>query len=153
MARLETSSVGPRRRPLTPLRRLTCSFQAPGSHFSRLLEKCAPLSPADRATTLEDDEELAAEYKVVALQGDTQPPANAEDEVDFHYICFVKSHKDGNRYALDGSRKGPVNWGPVAGDDMLSEECLRVVKEFILSVAKDVGFNMLALAPEQHEER
>ncbi len=122
--------------------------KAPGSHFSRLLEKCAPLGPADRATTLEDDEELEAEYRAVALQGDTQPPANPEDEVDFHYICFVKSHKDGNLYELDGSRKGPVNWGPVTEDDMLSKECLRVVKEFIGSVAKDMGFSLLALAPE-----
>lgn len=50
-------------------------------------------------------------YKTVALQGDSEVRANPEDEVDFHYVCFVKSHRNDHLYELDGNRKGPVDWG------------------------------------------
>lgn len=109
---------------------------------------CASLDPARRASTLEDDEKLELEYKTVALQGDTKPPENPEDEVDYHYVCFVKSHKDGHLYELDGDRKGPVDWGHFEGRDMLSDEGLSIIKEFIKPIANDVGFSLLALAPE-----
>ena len=39
----------------------------------------------------------------------------AEDEVDFHYVCFVKSSKTGHLYELGGDRKGPVDHGILQG--------------------------------------
>lgn len=121
----------------------------PDSHLSRLLETCKPLSPFDRAQVLEADEELESAYHLVALQGDSEVPESPEDEVDYHYICFVKSHKDGHLYEMDGDRKGPVDRGPLSPDeDVLAEGSLAVVREFIeREEGKDTNFSLLVLAP------
>ena len=119
----------------------------PGSHISRLLEEIGPQKATDRALTLENDQELEAAYKIVALQGDSEVPASAEDEVNFHYVCFTKSHKDGQLYELNGDRKGPVSWGKMEGDDTLSEEVLKIVRDYVSKAGEGIGFSLLALAP------
>lgn len=118
------------------------------SHLSRLHAKCAPLKPAARAQILEDDEELESAYKSVAFQGDSEVPANPEDEVDYHYICFVKSHKNGHLYEMDGDRNGPIDRGPLSpDDDVLSEKGLNAVKEYIeREQGQNPGFSLLVLA-------
>ncbi|KAF6229421.1 hypothetical protein HO133_007537 [Letharia lupina] len=50
-------------------------------------------------------------YRTAALQGESDVPENAEDEVNIRYVCFVKSSKTGHLYELDGDRKGPVDHG------------------------------------------
>ena len=107
-----------------------------------------PLNPLDRAQALENDKQLESEYKKVALQGDSEVPENPEDEVDFHYVCFVKSRKNSHLYLLDGDRKGPVDWGQLdQTDDILSSSALTAIREFMQRSARDVGFSLLALAP------
>jgi ubiquitin carboxyl-terminal hydrolase L3 len=111
---------------------------------------CTPLKADERAATLEGDEQLESAYRLVALAGDSEVPANAEDEVDFHYVCFAKSHMDSHLYELDGDRKGPIDWGWLGPkDDILCEMALSAVRTFIQNVTSDqeVGFSLLALAP------
>jgi len=123
-------------------------FVIPSSHLAGLLATCASLQPLERAALLEEDEQLEAAYKTVALQGDSEVPANPEDEVDFHYVCFVKSHKNDHLYELDGDKKGPVDWGLLSQvDDVLSETALSAVRTFIRRVERDSGFSLLVLAP------
>jgi ubiquitin carboxyl-terminal hydrolase L3 len=114
--------------------------------LSTMLSKCKPLGPNDRAKVLEEDEQLEAAYRSVALCGDTQAPENPEEEVDFHYVCFVKSDRNGHLYELDGDRKGPIDWGPLAPEeDMLSPRALGFLREFIQRIDRGVGFNLIAL--------
>ncbi|KAJ2892552.1 hypothetical protein MKZ38_009619 [Zalerion maritima] len=94
-------------------------------------------------------------------QGDTAPPESPEEEVDFHYVCFVnvKSGLDGIEkvFLLDGDRQGPVHTGVVLSavdDDMISEKGLEVVREFMRRAVGGEGceggdgqFSLLALAP------
>lgn len=117
--------------------------------MSRLLESCRPLKPLDRAQILDSDEELESAYRFVATQGDSKAPANPEDEVDFHYVCFVKSHKDGHLYEMDGDRKGPVARGLLGSDeDVLDERGVSVIREFIQREdGGDTNFSLLVLAP------
>ncbi|UPK92771.1 hypothetical protein LCI18_003706 [Fusarium solani-melongenae] len=123
-------------------------FIVPKSHLASLLTSVEPLKYLDRAAVLEEDEQLESIYKTVALQGDTEAPENAEDEVDFHYVCFAKSHRNGHLYELDGDRKGPIDRCALdQGDDVLSERALGVISEFIRGVGKELGFSLLALAP------
>lgn len=124
-------------------------YLAPESHLSRLLASCKPLKPLDRAQILENDDELESAYASVALQGDSKAPENPEEDADFHYVCFVKSHKDGHLYELDGDRKGPVDRGPLASDEDVLAECgLSVIREFIQREdAGETGFSLLVLAP------
>ena len=76
-------------------------------------------------------------------------PENAEDEVDFHYVCFVKSSKTGHLYELDGDRKGPVDHGTLElGEDILSDRALSVVQNFIRrEKGANINFSLLALVP------
>jgi ubiquitin carboxyl-terminal hydrolase L3 len=124
-------------------------FVVPDSHLHHLLEKCQPLGPLDRAEALENDTELESAYKMVATRGSSEVPANAEDEVDFHYVCFVKSNKNGHLYELDGDRKGPKDRGLLEpNDDVLSESGRNAIKEFIQrEQGQNSNFSLLALGP------
>ena len=122
---------------------------APDSHLSRLLSRASPLKGADRAAVLEEDEDLESLHREVALKGDSAVPASAEDEVDFHYLCFVKSDKSGHLYELDGDRRGPIDHGELnAAEDVLSEKVLGIIKGLV-EEADSVGFGLLALAPSE----
>jgi ubiquitin carboxyl-terminal hydrolase L3 len=117
--------------------------------LSHLLASCRPLKPLDRAQILENDEELESAYRFVALEGDSKAPTNPENEVDFHYVCFVKSTKDGHLYEMDGDRKGPVDRGLLGSEkDVLDKHCLNVIREFIQREdGGDMNFSLLVLAP------
>jgi len=121
----------------------------PDSDLSHLIEKCTPLKPLDRARILENDSELESAYRLVALQGDSEVPTNPEDEVDFHYVCFVKPHKDRHLYEMDGDRKGPVDRGLLGPDeDVLTEHGLNEIREFIQRErGQNANFSLLVLAP------
>ena len=98
---------------------------------------------------LEDDADLEEAYAAVARQGDSAVPESPEAEVEFHYVCFVKSHKDRQLYLMDGDRKGPIDLGLLVAedDDVLAETALKSVRSFVELAAKDSGFSLLALAP------
>jgi len=74
-------------------------------------------------------------------------PDDPSSDVDYHYICFIKSSRDGHLYELDGDKRGPVDRGP-AGDttDLLAEDCLGIVQNFVRRDADLVGFGLMALA-------
>lgn len=88
-------------------------------------------------------------YRSVALQGDSKVPTSAETEVDFHYVCLVKSQEDGHLYEMDGDRKGPVDRGIVGpGQDVLGEGALATVRQFIeREDGGNANFSLLVLAP------
>lgn len=98
---------------------------------------------------LENDEELERVYAEVASTGDTHAPDNPEDEVDFHYIAFVKSHVDGHLYQLDGDRKRPSKLALLeAEEDVMSEECLARIRGMMAQEADNVNFSLLALVDQ-----
>ncbi|KAL8847790.1 MAG: hypothetical protein Q9221_007189 [Calogaya cf. arnoldii] len=119
--------------------------EAANSFLDNLLQS-ANNSPADATRFLETSKELEDKYGIAAEQGSSS--ANAEDEVDFHYVCFVTG-KDGQcLYELDGDLKGPVRRGFLSAQDESSffDAGIDAVKEY---VRKDVGgnatFNLMAL--------
>jgi len=86
-----------------------------------------------------------------AAGGDTTAPS-AEDEVDLHYVAFVKSEKN-NLWELDGGRKGPLNRGKLKdGEDVLSETAIQLGPKKFLKREEEAGggemrFSILALGP------
>jgi ubiquitin carboxyl-terminal hydrolase L3 len=109
----------------------------------------------DLALVLEGSEELEKVYSGLAAEGDSAVPENAEDEVDFHYVCFVKADKSGCVYEMDGDCKGPIIHGlPNKGRlDMLAEDVLDVVRQFVDRENGDnLGFSLMALARGEDEE-
>ncbi|KAI0466507.1 hypothetical protein F4859DRAFT_497059 [Xylaria cf. heliscus] len=96
---------------------------------------------------LENDTELESKYTSVAVLEDTEAPENPEDEVDFHYACFVKSYHRSNLFILDRDQHDPVNKGLLTGDDLLSKQGIEAIKEFIGYQDNGGNSNLLVLAP------
>ncbi|KAJ2989220.1 hypothetical protein NUW58_g3583 [Xylaria curta] len=123
-------------------------FIEPETTLAHLLQKCIQLKPAERAQELEDSKPLESAYSSVAKEGDTEAP-NAEDEVAFHYFCFVKSHQNGHLFLLDGDRKRPIDLGDLGAEaDVLSEKCLNVIRGIMADAAgqdDNLNFNLMAL--------
>ncbi|KZO91090.1 cysteine proteinase [Calocera viscosa TUFC12733] len=119
------------------------------SPMARLLTEITPLSVGPRAHALESSTELEDAHRAAALQGQTVAPP-AEDHVEHHYICFVRSHKNGHLYQMDGMLKGPVDLGEAGGeDDLMGERTLQVVRKFVETGEQgNVGFSLMALVED-----
>jgi len=103
----------------------------PASDLDQLLAQAVPLKPMARANLLYESRALESAHQSAAAKGDTAAPA-ADDNVDLHYVCFVKS-SDNSLWELDGRRIGPLKRGKVDPDeDVLSEKALELgVRSFL----------------------
>lgn len=122
-----------------------------GSELASLLKEATPLKPVERANLLYESRALETAHQTAASGGDSAPPP-ADESVDLHYVCFVKSDED-HLWELDGRRKGPLNRGTLdASDDVLSEKALTLGVRHFLQRERDAGggdlrFSLLVLAP------
>jgi ubiquitin carboxyl-terminal hydrolase L3 len=124
----------------------------PNSDLSALIADAIPLGPTARAKLLYDSPALEAAHSTAAQQGQTVAPG-ATDDIDLHYVCFVKSEKTNHLWELDGSRKGPLDRGLIGeGDDVLSEAALELGPRRFMKREEEVGngelrFSLVCLAP------
>jgi ubiquitin carboxyl-terminal hydrolase L3 len=114
--------------------------------LDELLKKSVDLTPNERSSLLEKTPALATAHKEAASGGDTAAP-NAEDDVDLHYVCFVKDN-DNHLWELDGRRKGPIRLGQLDNDeDALSAKALSLgALKFLEREGEDLRFSAVALA-------
>jgi len=116
-----------------------------GSLLGTFLDSCIDLDPIQRAKALETSLGIAEAYRKAATQGGTAVP-NAEDEVEFHYICFVKSPLNGHLYEMDGDQNGPVDrQSSLEGDSDLLSGGLKLAKSLIQD--GNPHFQLMALVP------
>jgi ubiquitin carboxyl-terminal hydrolase L3 len=121
-------------------------LEASNSIISRIRQQAASLSINECALALENNQHLERAYAEVAQQGDTEAPSNPEDEVEFHYICFVKARGNGHLYQIDGDRKRPIDLGAMAAEeDVLSDKCLDIIRCMMGSEGGNVNFSLMAL--------
>ncbi|KAL2880246.1 ubiquitinyl hydrolase 1 [Colletotrichum sp. CLE4] len=115
--------------------------------FKQTINNASPMDPAQAAMVLEGSQELEDAYAAIATKGDTTAPQSAEEEVYFHYICFVKSPDTGHLYELDGDRKGPVDRGIPNEEEKvdLGPKSVDIVRNFIQQGRESIGFSLLAL--------
>jgi len=111
------------------------------------LSKLCTCSTHDREALLNDSADLETIYRNAAVRGSTPPPP-AEDEVDLHYVCFLRS-PNGSIYEMDGDANGPVKTDIVIkqNEDILEASALECVKRCIARGHADVNFGLLALVP------
>ncbi|KAI1268223.1 putative ubiquitin carboxyl-terminal hydrolase [Xylariaceae sp. FL1019] len=123
------------------------SFIEPNTTLQSLIEKSIPLPPAERSALLVKTPDLATAHHDAASKGQTVAP-DAQDDVDLHYVCFVKTDEDGTLWELDGRRKGPIARGKLdANEDVLSEKALLWGPlKFIERGGGDMRFSCVALA-------
>lgn len=125
------------------------SHIAPNSKFSELLQDIKKQENSERVKTIEGSHLIDAAHQSVAGQGQSAV-IEADENVDLHFVAFIKSEGNSHLYELDGRRKGPIDHGSLTDEeDMLSEKALRVVKGFVsrASDANDLNFSLCALAP------
>lgn len=122
-----------------------------GSDLDRLIKKAIPMKPRERAVLIEDTDALKTAHHEAAVGGETAAPS-ADDNVDLHYVCFIKSEKDGHLWEMDGSRKGPLDRGELKADeDVLSPTALeKGVRAFLkreeAAGGGDLRFSLIVLA-------
>ncbi|KAJ7481811.1 ubiquitin carboxyl-terminal hydrolase [Mycena latifolia] len=121
-------------------------FIEPNSLLAALLHATIALGPTERAAALKNSEGIARVYNRAAPRGSSP----LLDDVPGHYVCFVRSPKDGHIYELDGGKNGPVDHDEfLAGDrDMLSGG-LKLVRDFVGTRLDSANphFHLLALVP------
>jgi len=102
-------------------------------------------SSSEREALLESSTGLETIYRKAALRGNTAPPP-AEEEVDLHYVCFIKS-LSGSVYEMDSDANGPVKTDVILGEDqdLLQSSALECVRRCIARSEGDVHFSLLAL--------
>jgi ubiquitin carboxyl-terminal hydrolase L3 len=128
-----------------------CSVEE-GTDLSKLIQDAITLAPLERADLLYNSKALEHAHANAASQGQSSAP-DAEDAIDLHYVCFVKSPTTNHLWELDGRRKGPINLGVLgAEDDVLSEKALELgVRRFIKREEEAGGgelrFSLVTLAP------
>lgn len=121
------------------------------SDLHKLLQSAIPLAPIERADLLYNSQALESAHAGAASQGQSHTP-DAADDVDLHFVCFVKDEKN-NLWEMDGRRKGPLNRGQLAEDeDVLSEKALDLGPRKFLKREAEVGegelrFSLITLAP------
>ena len=122
----------------------------PNSSLSKLLNDAIPLKPLERADLLYESQALESAHQSAAVGGDTAAPS-ADEKVDLHYVCFVKSEKN-HLWEMDGRRKGPLDRGELTADeDVLSEKALSLgVRSFLKREAEagggDLRFSLIVLS-------
>ncbi|KAL4917498.1 hypothetical protein BDW62DRAFT_85279 [Aspergillus aurantiobrunneus] len=121
----------------------------PGSDLESLLKDAEGLAPIQRAELLYESKALESAHADAAKLGDTKAPG-AEDDVDLHFVAFVKGG-DGKLWELDGRRRGPLERGVLGPDeDALSDRALQLgVRRFLDVEAKggnpDLRFSLVSL--------
>lgn len=94
---------------------------------------------------LEQSSELETTYQEAALRGSTAVPA-LDEEVDLHYVCFIKS-RNGGVYEMDGDAAGPIRTDAQLNesDDLLEASVLDCVRKRITEADAEGKFSLLAL--------
>jgi ubiquitin carboxyl-terminal hydrolase L3 len=102
-------------------------------------------SSSEQEALLNSSAHLNTIYSKAAQRGSTSPPL-AQDEVDLHYVCFIRSPK-GSVYEMDGDTSGPVKTDITLSrdEDMLQISALECVKRCIARENADGKFSLLAL--------
>ena len=118
--------------------------------MATLIEACSSLPPDQRCSVLENSAELEDAYAAVARP--SRVPDSAEDEVDFHYVCLVRSRGNGRLYELDGDRRGPVDRGLVVVPGPGEEDLLApgagavdLVRAYMEHEGGNANFSLMAL--------
>lgn len=122
----------------------------PDSDLEKLVADATPLAPIERAELLYNSQALERAHQGAASQGQSSVPG-AEDDIDLHYVCFVKDEKN-HLWEMDGRRKGPLDRGNIGEDDVLSETALDLgVRKFLKREAEtgeaELRFSLITLAP------
>ena len=99
---------------------------------------------------MEDSAELETIYTSIALENPSAEYINPEDEVDYHYVAFVRGF-NGALFEMDGDTdKGPRSLGGSAGGSLATNTTIqKALKRYLeRGGLNELGFSLLALVGE-----
>jgi len=99
---------------------------------------------------LEDSVELEAIYKSIALENPSAENISPEDEVDYHYIAFVRG-SNGVLFEMDGDTdKGPRSLGGGGCESLATDTTVQEALKQYLGRAglNEFEFSLLGLVGE-----
>ncbi|KAG5518745.1 hypothetical protein PMAC_002714 [Pneumocystis sp. 'macacae'] len=124
------------------------NFIVPNSLLENILNEVENLDTYSRSRFIESLLQLKIIHSKFASQGKTAP--NTYEDTSFHYICFVKSSKNGHLYELDGRNpSGPIDHG-ILNEDLLGNQTIQIIKKYIHERKKEIQFSLCALASVFH---
>ncbi|XP_034824277.1 ubiquitin carboxyl-terminal hydrolase-like [Maniola hyperantus] len=103
------------------------------------------LDAAGKGALLENSVNILQAYKETVESAD-QAAGEENETVNNHFVTFI--HKDGNLFELDGCKSSPINHGPTTAERLL-EDAAKICREFIAREPDNIGFNVVALVPNQ----
>eukprot|EP00638_Chattonella_subsalsa_P004198 CAMPEP_0117755094 /NCGR_PEP_ID=MMETSP0947-20121206/13239_1 /TAXON_ID=44440 /ORGANISM="Chattonella subsalsa, Strain CCMP2191" /LENGTH=248 /DNA_ID=CAMNT_0005574347 /DNA_START=44 /DNA_END=790 /DNA_ORIENTATION=+ len=114
-----------------------------GSFLKRFMDRTRSMNAHDKATALEEDEELDVAHNEATAEGQSERK-DIDHSVETHFVCFT--HVDGSLYELDGRKEFPINHGPSSPETLLADAC-RVIQEFMARDEGEMRFTITALSP------
>ncbi|KAM4608471.1 ubiquitin carboxyl-terminal hydrolase isozyme L3 isoform 2-T2 [Polymixia lowei] len=114
----------------------------PDSPLKKFLEESSKMSPDEKATFLEKDENIRVTHESSAQEGQSETPS-IDDKVDLHFIAFV--NVGGRLYELDGRKPFPIVHGKTSEDTFL-EDAAEVCKNFMARDPQELHFTVIALS-------
>ncbi|KAI8869431.1 ubiquitin carboxyl-terminal esterase L3 [Ramicandelaber brevisporus] len=120
------------------------------SPLAKFLNDIKDMTPVQRAERLLSDASIASVHARSAYDGQTLPP-DAEDEVDFHFVCFVE--KNDKLFELDGRFDKPIDHGKIEGGNDengsgLLKAAAKIAKQYMQRDPDNLNFTLTALAPQ-----
>ena len=113
-----------------------------GSSLKLFLDSSQDLTPEERGTLLESNEDICNAHHIYAKEGQTSAPT-ADSHIDNHFVAFV--HKNGFLYELDGRKAGPINHGK-SSDETFVSDAARLCRQFMAKDPNNLNFTVVALS-------
>ncbi|KMZ62364.1 Ubiquitin carboxyl-terminal hydrolase isozyme L3 [Zostera marina] len=110
-----------------------------GSFLARFYKSTENMNPFERASFLEENQEMEDAHSTAASAGQTEVIEDVRD----HFICF--SCVDGMLYELDGLKSHPISHG-VSSRNTLLQDATKVIKQTIQKNPNSMNFNVMALS-------
>lgn len=119
----------------------------PDTALAHLLSQARSVPAEARPDVLVQCEALRNAHATTAAQGQTTAP-DADDDVDLHFIAFVRSASSGALIELDGRQsRGPIVRLPhIEADELLPKAAAYIQQHYMAADTDQVQFNLIALS-------
>ncbi|KAJ8732923.1 hypothetical protein PYW07_015522 [Mythimna separata] len=107
------------------------------------IDEAKNLDASAKGELLENSTAILNAYKEIVRSGN-ESGGEADETVNNHFVTFVNI--DGHLFELDGRKSYPIEHGSTSPDTLL-EDAVKVCREFIARDPENIGFNVVALVP------
>ena len=98
-----------------------------GGWFAKFLQECEGKTPMERASVLEDSDELEEAHAEAATADESNSSA-VDANLNNHFIAFA--HVSGSLIEFDGRKPWPVNHGQTSPETLLADSCNLIQQKF-----------------------